>query len=74
MAGTFAGWPWLVGIASVSLIGALVIASRAEWSPHGHVTSDRTASPLMRVSYSAMMLVLAVSIPVGMTLSVLRNR
>jgi hypothetical protein len=73
MAGTFARWPWLVGLGSVSLVAALVIALLAEGNPRRSAAGERIASPLVHWAYGAMLLVLAVSIPVGLTLSIVRN-
>lgn len=73
MAGTFAGWPWLVGLGSVSLVAALVIALLAEGNPRRSAGGERIAPPLVHLAYAAMLLVLALSIPVGMTLSIVRH-
>lgn len=73
IAGTFTGSPWLVGLGSVLLFGAIVVALLAEWRPRGPHTGERPGSSPLPWAYTAMLLVLAVSIPVGMTLSVLRN-
>lgn len=73
IAGTFAGLPWLVALGSASLVVALVVALCAEWAPDSAVTAERTVPPLIHWAYVAMLLVLAVSIPIGVTLSVLRN-
>ncbi|MEO6020706.1 MAG: hypothetical protein ABIP45_10715 [Knoellia sp.] len=73
IAGTLIGAPWLVGLGSLLLVGALAIAMLAEWRPRASDTGERTGSPGLHWAYTAMVLILAVSIPIGMTLSVLRH-
>jgi hypothetical protein len=73
MAGTFAGAPWVVGLGSASLVAALVIALLAERSPRAGAGGQRVAPAWVHLAYGVMLLILAVSIPVGMTLSVLRH-
>lgn len=63
--GTLAGAPPLVDLGSALLVVALVIAFRAACSGR--------LSPLIDRAYRAMLLVLALSIPVGVVLSHLRH-
>lgn len=67
IAGTLLAGPPVVVIGSLLLGYALVIALRATWSGTG------PSAPPMIQAYRALLLVLIVSIPVGVLLSILRS-
>lgn len=69
--GTLVTTPLLVDLGSGLLVLALVLALRAAWPGQG--ARRVRSSALVGHAYRAMLLVLAVSIPVGMLLSHLRS-
>ena len=71
IAGTLAGEPPLVDLGSTLLVVALVIALRA--ASLGARTSAARVPWLLELVYRVLLLVLAVSIPVGIVLSYLRH-
>jgi len=71
IAGTLAGEPPLVDLGSALLIVALIIALRA--APFGARTTAARMPRLPELAYRVLLLVLAVSIPVGIVLSYLRH-
>ena len=73
--GTLTGEPVAVDLGSVLLVMALAIAlraARAGAGPAAHPTGSRM-SPFFDRAYRTLLLVMAVSIPVGMALSHLRH-
>lgn len=72
---TLAGAPLVVDLGSALLVIALVIAWRAARPGVGSAARPATGwgSPLVDHAYRTLLLVLAVSIPVGMALSQLRH-
>lgn len=69
--GTLCDEPLLVDLGSVLLVVALAIALHAAW-PAARPSAGR-ASPLFDLGYRVLLLVLAVSIPIGMVLSHVRH-
>lgn len=70
--GTLLGSPWIVFAASALLVAALVLAFIGVIQGSGSVKGNSRTFTLL--AYRAMLVVLAVSIPVGMLLSYLRNQ
>jgi hypothetical protein len=73
--GTLAGEPLAVDVGSALLVIALAVAFHAARPGGGTAarSAARAVSPLVEHAYRALLIVLAVSIPIGMALSRLRH-